>query len=72
MATAAKGLLTRRVRVPVQESAIVRWLGGLGGSAAGEFAGKSEAEENRFQAEAFNALREDIRSGTARYSVVSP
>ncbi len=68
----AQTLLTRRVRVPVQESAIVRWLGGLGGSAAGDFAGKSEAEENRFQADAFNALREDIRSSAARYSAASP
>jgi hypothetical protein len=58
----AQTLFTRRVHFPVQESAVVRWLGALGGSAAGDFAGKSEAEENQFQADVWNALREDVRA----------
>jgi hypothetical protein len=58
----AQTLLTRRVHFPVQESTLVRWLGALGGSAAGDFAGTSEAEENRFQADIWNALRADIRA----------
>jgi hypothetical protein len=44
----------------VKESAIMRWLGGLGDTAFGDFEGTSEAEENRFLAELFGALREDV------------
>lgn len=50
----------RQVRTAVQESAIVRWLGGLGSSAFGDFSGRSEAEENRFLTELFGALRDDV------------
>lgn len=50
----------RQVRTAVKESAIVRWLGGLGSTAFGDFSGRSEAEENRFLTELFSALREDI------------
>lgn len=50
----------RQVRTAVKESAIVRWIGGLGSSAFGDFSGRSEAEENRFLTEMFGALREDV------------
>ncbi len=50
----------RQVRTAVKESAIVRWLGGLGSTAFGDFSGRSEAEENRFLTELFGALREDV------------
>ena len=50
----------------VEESAIVRWLGGLGASAMGDFAGRAEAEENRFTAEALQALRADVRAMVAQ------
>jgi hypothetical protein len=50
-AEAAQTLVLRRFDVAVQESAIVRWLGNLGGSAMNDFAGPAEAEENRFTAD---------------------
>lgn len=50
----------RQVRTAVKESAIVRWIGGLGSSAFGDFSGRSEAEENLFLTELFGALREDV------------
>ena len=53
-------LLTREARGAVQESAIVRWLGGLGNSAMNDFAGKAEAEENRYVFEILSALRADF------------
>jgi hypothetical protein len=59
-ATAPQSLLTREAGVAVQESAIVRWLGGLGNSAMSDFAGRAEAEENRFTFEVLSALRTDF------------
>ena len=55
-----QSLIARRFDVAVQESAIVRWLGGLGGKAMDDFAGRAEVEENRFTAEALQALRADV------------
>jgi hypothetical protein len=53
--------LSRGFRTVVKESAILRWLGALGWTAMSDFAGASEAEENRFIAEAFTAMRLDSR-----------
>lgn len=53
-------ILARRFDVAVKESAIVRWLGGLGSRAMEDFVGKAEAEENRFLADALLALRADL------------
>ena len=53
-------LLSREATVAVQESGIVRWLGGLGNSAMSDFAGKAEAEENRYVYEVLSALRLDF------------
>ena len=50
----------RHMRTVVNESAIMRWLGGLGGTAFGDFEGTSEAEENRFLVQMFEALRRDF------------
>lgn len=50
----------RHMRTVVKESAIMRWLGGLGGTAFGDFEGKSEAEENRFLVQMLEALRRDF------------
>jgi hypothetical protein len=50
----------RHLRTVVNESAIMRWLGGLGASAFGDFEGASEVEENRFLAQMFEALRRDV------------
>lgn len=57
---AGQTLIVRRFDVTVQESAVVRWLGGLGFRAMDDFAGRAEAEENRFLAEALSALRSDV------------
>jgi hypothetical protein len=53
-------LLSRRAGVSVQESAIVRWLGGLGNSAMSDFAGRADAEENRYVYDVLTALRGDF------------
>jgi hypothetical protein len=58
----AQTLLTHRSGVVVQESAILRFLGKLGATAMGDFVGESEAQENRFNAEVFTALRNDVRA----------
>jgi hypothetical protein len=50
----------RHARFAVSESAIMRWLGGLGASAFSEFGGRTELEENLFLYEMFEALRKDV------------
>lgn len=55
-------ILNHRSGVVVQESAILRFLGKLGATAMGDFIGESEAQENRFNAEVFTALRADVRA----------
>ena len=54
--------ISRDFRVAVQESAVTRFLGGFSGSAFSEFDGPAEQEENRFNAELFQGLRDDLRS----------
>jgi hypothetical protein len=56
----AETLLTRAARITVQESTIMRWLGGLGATAMGDFAGLSDAQESAFFAEVLVALRTDL------------
>jgi hypothetical protein len=53
-------LLNRRFALTVQESGILRFLNRLSGTAVGDFLGPTERESNRFQADAFRALRIDI------------
>lgn len=57
-----QSIIGRRTSATVQESAILRFLNRLSGTAMGDFVGKAEAEENRFSAEVFNALRFDARA----------
>ena len=57
-----QSILGRRTSATVQESAILRFLNRLSGTAMGDFVGKAETEENRFSAEVFNAMRLDARS----------
>jgi len=56
----AQTLLNRRGTLVVQESAILRFLNRLSGTAVGDFLGPSEREANRFNADAFRALRQDV------------
>ncbi len=57
----AQTLLVRRSHTEVKESAILRWLGGLGATAMGDFQGRAEAEQNLFLMAAFAALRADAQ-----------
>ena len=56
----AQTLLNRRGTLVVQESGILRFLNRLSGTAVGDFLGPSEREANRFNADAFRALRQDV------------
>lgn len=58
--TGAQTLLERDGHIAVKESMIMKWFGGFGKAAVGDFAGQSEAEENRFDAEVFGALEADL------------
>jgi hypothetical protein len=53
-------ILNRRGTLVVQESGILRFLNRLSGTAVGDFLGPSEREANRFNADAFRALRMDV------------
>ena len=55
-------LLNRRLSLVVRESGILRFLNRLSGTAVGDFLGPSEREANRFNADAFRALRADVTS----------
>ncbi len=61
--TGAEGqtLLARTFTVTVRESAIMRFLGNLGFTAMTDYAA-TDVEESRFVAEAFAAMRADIRA----------
>jgi hypothetical protein len=56
----AETLLSRDGHIAIKESTIVKWMGGLGKAAMGEYAGQTEAEENRFDADVFSGLRADV------------
>lgn len=56
----AQTILNRRGTLVVQESGIVRFLNRLSGTAVGDFLGPTEREANRFNADAFRALRQDV------------
>jgi hypothetical protein len=56
----AQTILNRRLSLVVQESGILRFLNRLSGTAVGDFLGPSEREANRFNADAFGALRQDV------------
>jgi hypothetical protein len=53
-------MLVRDYRIAVQESAIVRWIGGLGSTAIGDFRQRAEAQYEQFIGELFVALRQDV------------
>jgi hypothetical protein len=53
-------ILNRRGMLVVQESGVLRFLNRLSGTAVGDFLGPSEREANRFNADAFRALRIDV------------
>ena len=57
--------ISRATRGFVRESAIVRWIGYLGGNIMGDYSGLSEEQEARFFSEAFASVKQDA---AARYT----
>lgn len=55
-------MLYRNFDIAVAESAIMRFIGNLGFTAMNDYAGGVEAEENRFLAEMFAAMRADVKA----------
>jgi hypothetical protein len=55
-------LLSRQMRLFVQESAILNFINSLGNTAMDEFGGQVEKEENAWLHELFVAMREDARN----------
>ncbi|HEY8312099.1 MAG TPA: hypothetical protein VIG47_16155, partial [Gemmatimonadaceae bacterium] len=53
-------VMSRRGVTTVRESAILRFLGRLGGGAMGDFVGGPEQDENRFNVGIFTAMKADI------------
>jgi hypothetical protein len=53
-------LLVREYRMAVKESWVIRWLGGLMGTAVSDFRRGAEQEADRFTAEFLQALRADL------------
>jgi hypothetical protein len=58
----APTLMSRRGSTTVQESAILRFIGKLGGAAMGDFVSNAEADENRFNVVLYSALKADVDS----------
>jgi hypothetical protein len=63
----AQTILSRRTQLSVQESAIMRFLGGLGSHVLGELDAAVEAEEDRFFREGFVALETDLKALVPRW-----
>ena len=55
-------IVTRRGRLDVQESAVVRFIGSLASHMVGELDTQVEVEEDRFLRDAFTALQADVRA----------
>jgi len=58
-------VLIRHARLPVQESAILRFLNSLSGTAMDDFGGAVQREENAWLHELFVSLRDDARAAIA-------
>ena len=55
-------VIARRMRLQVQESAIMRFIGSLGSHVTGELADRTKLEEDRFLNEGFLALAADVQA----------
>ena len=58
--------ISRQTHGFVRESAVIRWMGALSGTVAGDFNGPSEKEEARFLSELFSAMHKDAAAAYAR------
>lgn len=63
----AQSILGRHVRLNVQESAIMRFIGGLASHAMGDLDAKVEADEDRFIRDLFTALQADVRAQAPKW-----
>lgn len=63
-------IASRTLNVDVQEGAIVRWLNGLGSAVMKDVTAKVEYQKDRFVADAFEAMRQDLGAGSARGAMV--
>jgi hypothetical protein len=63
----AQTLVTRRTRLDVQESTIMRFLGGLVSHAIGELDAAVEAEQDRFFRDGFVAIQADLKALVPRW-----
>jgi len=66
--TGGQTVLTRRGRLAVQESKIMRFIGSLVSHATNELADRVELERDRFLQEAFAALQEDVGALAVRWA----
>ena len=64
---ATQSTLGRHVKLNVQESAIMRFIGGLASHAMGDLDAKVEADEDRFIRDLFLALQADLRAQVPRW-----
>ena len=55
-------IMSRRGSTTVRESAILRFLGKLGGAAMGDFVSNAENDENKFNVMVYSAMAADINS----------
>ncbi|HEX5438917.1 MAG TPA: hypothetical protein VFW98_17325 [Gemmatimonadaceae bacterium] len=60
--TGGETLALREFSVAIQESSIMRWLGGLGNSAMSDYRQGAEKEADRWVGQLFTALRADTRA----------
>ena len=65
--TGAQSTLSRHVKLNVQESAIMRFIGGLASHAMGDLDAKVEADEDRFIRDLFLALQTDLKAQVPRW-----
>jgi hypothetical protein len=56
-----QSIFSRRTRLEVQESAIMKFIGGLVSHALGDLDARVESEEDRFLHDAFAGMQEDLR-----------
>ena len=55
-------IMSRRGTTTVRESAVLRFLGKLGGAAMGDFVANAEEDENAFNVAVYSAMRSDINA----------
>ena len=68
----AQTVMSRQVRMAVQESGILRFLARLNRTAADDFSATADVESNRFVHDIFSALRADVSTTPRQPAITSP